>query len=272
MARNGSGTYSVPNTFTPNTTMSATEVNANFTDAGSEITNSLARDGQSSMTGPLKAADGSVGAPGISFGLDTNTGFRRASSDEMRWVAGSADVMYIDSVGKAWLLGAVDIAGALNLQGALSGSGVADLAAIEALSSTGALKRTGANTWALDQGTFNITVMKDNVGATLPTGVIASYRVPVACTLTGWTLLADQSGSIVIDVWRDTLANYPPTNADTITNGHEMAISSATSAEDTDISDWTDVTLDAGDVLFFNVDSVTDITRITICLTAKRFP
>lgn len=270
MARNGSGTYSVPNTFTPNTTMSATEVNANFTDAGNELSNSLARDGQSSMTGPLKAADGTVGAPGIAFGLDTNTGFRRASSDEMRWVAGSSDVMYIDSAGKAWMLGAVDIAGALNLQGALSGSGVSDLAAIEALSSTGALKRTGTNTWALDQGTFNITVMKDNVGAVLPTGVIASYRVPVACTITGVTLLADQSGSVVVDIWKDTYANYPPTDADSITASAPPTISSATNSEDTTLTGWT-TSVAAGDVLFFNVDSVTSITRLTICLSAKRF-
>ena len=65
MARDGAGTYSVPNTFLPNTTMSATAVNQNFTDAGSEITNSLARDGQSSMSGQFKATDGTVTAPGV---------------------------------------------------------------------------------------------------------------------------------------------------------------------------------------------------------------
>lgn len=272
MARNGSGVYSVPNTFVPNTTMSATAVNQNFTDAGNELTNSLARDGQSSMTGPLKLDDGSEALPGMAFGLDPDTGFRRASADEMRWVAGGSDAFYIDSAGKAWALGDLEVDGALTLDGALSGSGMADLVAIEALSTTGGLRRTGSNTWALDAGTFNISLLKDNAGNVLSTGIIGSYRVPVACTLTGWTLLADQSGSIVIDVWRDTLANYPPTNADSITNSHEMAISTATKAEDTDISDWTDVTLDAGDVLFFNIDSVTSITRIAIMLTAKRWP
>lgn len=115
MPRDGSGTYSVPNTFLPNTVMSATAVNQNFTDAGSAITQSLARDGQSSMTGQFKAIAGTVGSPGISFGVDTNTGFRRASEDEMRWVGGGVDRMYIDSVGKAFFLGDVDIAGLIGL-------------------------------------------------------------------------------------------------------------------------------------------------------------
>lgn len=122
MPRDGSGTYSVPNTFLPNTVMSATAVNANFTDAGSEITASLARDGQSSMSGQFKAWEGSATAsvlPGIAFGLDVNTGFRLASADEMRWVTGGADRFYIDSVGKAFQLGALEVQGTASLSSAV---------------------------------------------------------------------------------------------------------------------------------------------------------
>lgn len=122
MARDGFGVYSVPNTFLPNTVMSATAVNANFTDAGSEITNSLARDGQSSMSGQLKIIDGTSTAsvlPGIAFGLDLNTGFRRASEDEMRWVTGGVDRFYIDSTGKAFQLGAFEVTGTVSLASAV---------------------------------------------------------------------------------------------------------------------------------------------------------
>lgn len=122
MPRDGFGTYSVPNTFLPNTVMSATAVNANFTDAGSEITGSLARDGQSSMIGQFKAWDGTATAsvlPGIAFGLDVNTGFRRASDDEMRWVTGGVDRFYIDSVGKAYQLGALEVQGTASLSSAV---------------------------------------------------------------------------------------------------------------------------------------------------------
>ncbi len=95
--------------------MSATAVNQNFTDAGTALTGSLARDGQSSMTGQFKAIAGTVGAPGISFGVDTNTGFRRASEDEMRWVSGGADRFYIDSTGKAFVLGDLNLSGNIGL-------------------------------------------------------------------------------------------------------------------------------------------------------------
>lgn len=122
MPRDGVGTYTVPNTFTPNTIMSATAVNANFTDAGSELTNSLARDGQSAMSGQLKAWEGSATAsvlPGIAFGLDLNTGFRRASEDEMRIVTGGVDRFYIDSTGKAFALGALEVTGTVSLSSAI---------------------------------------------------------------------------------------------------------------------------------------------------------
>jgi hypothetical protein len=122
MARDGFGTYSVPNTFTPNTIMSATAVNANFTDAGSEITGSLARDGQSAMGGQFKAWEGSATAsvlPGIAFGLDVNTGFRLASEDEMRWVTGGADRFYIDSTGNAFLLGGLEVTGTVTAASAI---------------------------------------------------------------------------------------------------------------------------------------------------------
>lgn len=85
MSRNGSGTYVVPNTFTPSTTISSSAVNANFTDVGSELTNSVAADGQTSMTGPLKAADGTISAPGLSFSSDTNTGFYRSASGTVKF-------------------------------------------------------------------------------------------------------------------------------------------------------------------------------------------
>lgn len=118
MPRNGSGSYSVPNSFTPNTVMAAAEVNENFTDAGTALTGSLARDGQSSMTGQLPLWEGTSTAsvlPGIAFGLDPNTGFRLASSDEMRWVAGGSDRFYIDSVGNAYQLGDLQVTGTVSL-------------------------------------------------------------------------------------------------------------------------------------------------------------
>ena len=270
MPRNGSGVYSVPNTFTPNTVMSATAVNQNFTDAGNELSNSLARDGQSIMTGQFKAADGSEAAPGIAFGSDTNTGFRRASSDEMRWVGGGQDRFYIDSVGKAWFLSDVSVGGVLNINGGLTGTSIPDLQAIEALTGTGALKRTGDATWALDDGSTMLSFLKDGYGNVIGTGVIGDMTVPFACTITAAYLLADQTGSITVDIWKDTYANFPPTNADSITSASPPSISSGIKSENTSLSGWT-TAIAAGDILRFNVDSCSAITRVGIYLKVTRY-
>ena len=70
-------------------------------------------------------------------------------------------------------------------------------------------------------------------------GYSDSVRIPFSGTITGWTLLADQVGSIVIDVWRDTYANYPPTDADSITASAPPTLASAQAAESTTLTGWT---------------------------------
>lgn len=154
---------------------------------------------------------------------------------------------------------------------ALYGDTNPDLVAIEALAgTTGALKKTAANTWALDDGTTTLSIVHDGGGSVLSTGIIGDLHVPFACTITGAYAFADQSGSIVVDVWKDTYANYPPTDADSITASAPVTISTATKSADTTLTGWT-LSVAAGDILRFNIDSVTTITRLTIALRVKRF-
>lgn len=54
---------------------------------------------QSGVLGTGLFADGTVGAPSISFSSDTDTGIRRASSNNMRFVTGGADRLILDAVG-----------------------------------------------------------------------------------------------------------------------------------------------------------------------------
>jgi hypothetical protein len=84
MSRNGSGSMSLTTTFVPSTPALAADVNTVLTDIAAEITNSVAKDGQTPMTGQFKAADGAITAPGIGFGSDTNTGFYRSASGVIR--------------------------------------------------------------------------------------------------------------------------------------------------------------------------------------------
>ena len=99
MARNGSGTYAVPNSFSSGTTIASADVNANFSDVGTEITNSLPRDGQAAMTGQFKAANGTAALPGMAFGADTNTGFFRKDADVIGVAVGGAEVGTIGATG-----------------------------------------------------------------------------------------------------------------------------------------------------------------------------
>jgi len=117
-------------------------------------------------------------------------------------------------------------------------------------------------------GIVGITI--DGAGSEITAGLKGFVRVPYSGTLTSWTLLADQSGDIKIDVWKCVYADAPPTDADSITNGHEPELSGAEKGEDTDLSDWTSVAVTAGDVIGFSVDSVTALTRVVLEIEITR--
>jgi hypothetical protein len=90
-------------------------------------------------------------------------------------------------------------------------------------------------------------------------------RIPFACTIRKATVLADQSGSIVVDIWKDTYGNFPPTDADSITASAPPTLSSADKSEDDTLSGWTTAIV-AGNTLRFNVDSVSTVTRVVVQL------
>lgn len=114
-----------------------------------------------------------------------------------------------------------------------------------------------------------IGLVIDGGGSAITTGVKGYVRVPYDCTVTAWDLVADQSGSIVIDVWKDTYANYPPTVADTIAGTEKPTLSAAIKNQDTSLSTWT-TTLAEGDYLGFNVDSAATVQRVTLQLRVTR--
>jgi len=117
-----------------------------------------------------------------------------------------------------------------------------------------------------DLKTRTIAFIIDGGGSEIADGVAGDIQIPFACTIAAVHLLADQTGSIVVDIWKDSYANFPPTDADTITSATPPTISSAVKAEDTSLSGWT-TSIAAGDILSFNVDSCTTIERCTVSLT-----
>jgi hypothetical protein len=114
----------------------------------------------------------------------------------------------------------------------------------------------------------DISFIIDGGGSAITTGQKGHLEIPFKCEIQRVTLLADQSGSIVIDIWKDTYANFPPTVADTITASAKPTLSSAQKYQDATLTGWTK-TINAGDILAFNVDSAATLTRVTLSLKVK---
>ncbi len=105
----------------------------------------------------------------------------------------------------------------------------------------------------------------DGGGSEIATGIHGDVEIPNDFVIERVTMLADQSGSIVVDIWEDVYANYPPTDADSITASAPPTITTDTDSQDTTLTGWT-TTIIGGSTLRYNVDSVTTIQRVTISL------
>lgn len=107
-------------------------------------------------------------------------------------------------------------------------------------------------------------------GAAITTGVAGvGLTVPFAATINSVTLQADQTGSIVIDIWKTTYASYPPTVSNTICASAKPTITSGIKYTDSTLTGWT-TSIAAGDVLYFNVDSCSTITGVVLTLKVTK--
>lgn len=109
----------------------------------------------------------------------------------------------------------------------------------------------------------------DGGGAAITTGVKGDIEMPYACTITAVRLFADQVGSIVVDLWKDSYANYPPVVGDSITASAKPTLSSAIKSQDTTLTGWT-TSISAGDTIRINVDSATTVTRVTVSISVTK--
>lgn len=111
-------------------------------------------------------------------------------------------------------------------------------------------------------------------GASAITGTPeVDVSVPFGGTITGWTLLADASGSAVIDIWKTSYANYAPGThpvvGDSITASALPTLSSAVKATDSTLTGWTK-TIAANDILRFHLNSSAVVKRLELTVTYTR--
>lgn len=159
------------------------------------------------------------------------------------------------------------------------------MTAITQLSGTnGFLVKTDTNTWTLDTSSYATLdhthdsayaalnhnhTFKFQQGATFVNPVALSTPIndvmiviPYNCTITKVTVLTSGgTGSCVIDIWKSTFANYPPSSLNTICGGSKPSITNDVKYQDSTLSDWT-LNLLANDILVFNLSSVSGTFKI----------
>jgi hypothetical protein len=94
-------------------------------------------------------------------------------------------------------------------------------------------------------------------------GVKGYFTVPYNCTITGWSITSQQTGSVVFDIWK--ASGTIPTVADSITASAKPTLLSAQLASSSSLTGWT-TSLVAGDVLVYNIDSISFIKKVTLLI------
>lgn len=103
----------------------------------------------------------------------------------------------------------------------------------------------------------------DGSGYTPSLGVWDNISVPFACTITGWTLTADQPGSAVIEVLRGTYDGYPIVSP--IAGTERPTLVSQIKGENLAVQTWAK-SLQQNDVVQIKLLSVASINRLNLAI------
>ena len=93
MPRDASGNYTLPvgNPVVTGTTITSTWANSTMNDMKIAMQDSLSRSGNGPMLAPLKNVSGTAAAPGITFNLESSTGWYRAGPGDVRYSINGID-------------------------------------------------------------------------------------------------------------------------------------------------------------------------------------
>lgn len=133
---------------------------------------------------------------------------------------------------------------------------------------TGAYRVNGQVVASVNATTTDIAFVINDGGSVLATGVKGDLVIDFACTITGWTLLADTAGSVTVNVWKIGYASYPPTASNSIVGATPPTITGTIKAQG-GVGGWTTAIV-AGDTLRFNVDSCSGIARVSLILKVTK--
>lgn len=113
-------------------------------------------------------------------------------------------------------------------------------------------------------------VLLGGTGSVLAAGVALDLPVPYNGKITGWDIYGDPAGAVVVDLWQDTYANYPPVVADTITGANKPTLTADTTKNTWTASSGAEWNITQGRIIRFNIDSASKVTRVLIALKVTK--
>ena len=148
--------------------------------------------------------------------------------------------------GSAVITGSLLVSGSINVTGGITGS----LLGTASFSSN---TFTNLKTVRLEMGVSSTTA--------ITTGAKGRKTVSFNGTIVGWRLVADQSTTTTVDIWKSNLAI--PTVANVITAAAKPTLTAAQLAGSTTLTGWTTSVVD-GDVFILNINSNNNATYICL--------
>lgn len=107
-----------------------------------------------------------------------------------------------------------------------------------------------------------VVVIGDGVNV-ISTGTKGYVPTQMGGIITGWVLVADASGSCVLDVWKTN--GTVPVNANSIAGTEKPTLAAAQLASDLSLSTWA-TSISPGDIFGFEVESATTVKQVTLSL------
>lgn len=161
------------------------------------------------------------------------------------------------------LTGTVTTSGSLTLGGTLAVP-IANITATGTPSATTFLRGDGS--WATPAGggggTATIGATIDGSGGTITIGQRGYVQIPYACTINSWRIIANTSGSIVIDITKAAAPTIPTLS---ITGSALPTLSSQQTNASSTLTGWT-TSVAANDIIGFNVNSASIVSWVIIQL------
>lgn len=135
-----------------------------------------------------------------------------------------------------------------------------DGSAVNCTTNTLAELSTALDNQATKMMSVTITNGDTAIDASVTDPVWCSGRIANNMKITAWYLNCDQSGSIVIDVWKNTWDDTPEANTDSIAGTEKPTLSSDVSNSDTSLTSMT-ADWDAGEQVCFEIESAATCTK-----------